>query len=139
MATVTFLIGLCGSGKTYLSDAMRHQTGAEVFESLVGAQTVPALVESLRSGRDCIVEEITFCRQDARERITEFLLYACPGVRMNWICFENDLESANWNVRHRTNKGSAGRHMEINARVSQVYSYPPGAIPRAITRVAPIT
>jgi hypothetical protein len=53
-----------------------------------------------------------------------------PGVRINWLCIENDLSKANKNCRERTNKEDLGgrKHIEINGRLSPDYTYPGGAI-----------
>jgi deoxyadenosine/deoxycytidine kinase len=57
MAKVTFILGLCGSGKTYLAEQLKNETGAEVFENLLSdGSRLPALVECLRDGKDCIVD-----------------------------------------------------------------------------------
>ena len=35
MAKITFILGLSGSGKTYLSERLKKETGAEVFTNLL--------------------------------------------------------------------------------------------------------
>jgi hypothetical protein len=49
------------------------------------------------------------------------------GVEINWICYENDLESANWNVIHRKDKEDPPGHLEINLRLHPHYEYPADA------------
>jgi hypothetical protein len=138
---LTFVIGLCGSGKTYHSEQLAKETGAELFEGLVEKQQtdLPRLLQCLKDGKDCVVEEISFCRPDNREFITRLLSQKVPDAQIEWICIENDLEAANWNVTHRTNKGEADRHMEINGRVHQQYSYPDDCTLLPITRIRPRT
>lgn len=128
MAKVTLVIGLCGSGKTYLSEQLAQQTGAELFESLVEQQVVevPRLLESLKAGKNCVVEEISFCTPEGREWIMRRIRNEVPDIQVEWNCYENDLDAANHNVRQRKNKGEPHRHIEINERVSSQYTYPEG-------------
>lgn len=135
MAKVTFLLGLGGSGKTPLSEQLKAETGAEVFESLIHNKTCPALIQCLREGKDCIVEEIMYCIPSYRDQIMQCLSQV-TGLQVQWICFENDLGSANWNVTHRTYKGDPEGHRQFNEQVHPHYVYPEGAEIRPITRIA---
>lgn len=134
MAKVTFLLGLAGSGKTYLADRLKRKTGAEVFESLIHNNACPALIQCLRDGKDCIVEEISYCIPSCRDQIMQYLSQV-RGLQVEWICFENDLESANWNVAHRTNKGDAEGHRRLNEVVHSLYMYPERAKVVPIKRI----
>jgi hypothetical protein len=127
MAQVTFILGLCGSGKTYLAAQLKKESGAEVFENLLSdGSNLPALVERLRVGRDCIVDEVRFCLPTYRDQIVQYLSQI-TNIKMRWICYENDLESANWNVIHRRNKGDPEGHLDINLRLHSQYEYPANA------------
>jgi hypothetical protein len=127
MATCTFIVGLCGSGKTYLSDQLTKQTGAEVFENLLAdGSKLPALVECLKAGEDCIVDEVRLCLPEYRNQIIQYIS-PVTDVRIHWICYENDLESANWNVIHRKNKPDPEGHLDINLRLHPHYEYPTNA------------
>jgi hypothetical protein len=127
MATVTFILGLCGAGKTWLAD--RIVDGAQFDEGFLNDPSQhAALIETLRSGRDCIVVEIAYCQEAARQQIMQELAVAVPKVTINWLCIENDLFRANKNCRERTNKGDADGHVAINRRVSPVYTYPEGGL-----------
>jgi deoxyadenosine/deoxycytidine kinase len=127
MAKITFILGLCGSGKTYLSERLKKETRAEVFTNLLSDDSsLAALVESLRDGKDCIVDEVRFCLPAYREQILQSLSQI-TSLDMRWICYENDLETANWNVIHRTNKGDPEGHLDINLRLHPHYTYPANA------------
>jgi GTPase SAR1 family protein len=127
MAKLTFILGLSGSGKTYLAERLKKETGAEVFNNLLAdASGVTALIESLRDGNDCIVDEVRFCLPAYREQILQSLSQI-TSLDMRWICYENDLETANWNVIHRTNKGDPEGHLDINLRLHPHYTYPANA------------
>ena len=135
MAKVTFVLGLCGSGKTFRAEQVREATGAEIFEGVEHHRSLPAIVQRLRDGKDCIVEEIAYCHPDTRDGFVADLRSQVPDVEIEWICFENDLESANWNVMHRTNKGDVEGHLAINREWHSVYRCPDGAKIIPITRI----
>lgn len=61
MARITFLLGLCGSGKSYLAEQMEKNNEGLIFEGVVGKEQVHEMIECLKVGSDCIVEEISFC------------------------------------------------------------------------------
>jgi len=127
MAKVTFILGLSGSGKTYLAQQLKKDTGAEVFENLLSdGSSLPALIACLRDGRDCIVDEVRFCLPAYRDEILQ-CLSEITDLRIDWICYENDLESANWNVIHRKDKGDPEAHLDLNLRLHPHYEYPPNA------------
>jgi hypothetical protein len=127
MAQVTFILGLCGSGKSHLAEQLKKETGAEIFENILAdAGSLPALIECLRSGRDCIVDEVRFCLPAYRSQILEYLSQL-TNISLHWICYENDLESANWNVIHRKNKADPEGHLDINLRLHPHYEYPANA------------
>jgi hypothetical protein len=127
MAKITFILGLSGSGKTYLSERLKKETGAQVFTNLLAdASGLNALIESLRDGKDCIVDEVRFCLPAYRKQILQSLSQI-TSLDMRWICYENDLETANWNVIHRTNKGDPEGHLDINLRLHPHYTYPANA------------
>ena len=127
MARITFILGLSGSGKTQLSERLKSETGAEVFTNLLADdRSLTALIECLRGGNDCIVDEVRFCLPAYREQIVQSLSQI-TDLEMHWICFENDLETANWNVIHRTNKDDPEGHLDINLRLHPHYTYPVNA------------
>jgi hypothetical protein len=127
MAKLTFILGLSGSGKTYLSERLKKETGAEVFTNLLADENgLTSLIAFLRDGKDCIVDEVRFCLPAYREQILQSLSQF-TGLDMRWICYENDLETANWNVIHRTHKGDPEGHLDLNLRLHAHYTYPANA------------
>jgi len=132
---VSFLLGLCGSGKSHLADELARHSGAKFIDSLLADQArISLLIDSLSHGQDCLVEEAAFCTEAGRRWICG-LLEAIPDLEIDWICFENDVEAANWNVVNRLNKSDAPGHLEINRRLTKEYTYPSGVTPRSIHRV----
>lgn len=136
MPTVTFVIGLRGSGKSFHVDRLSKAREVSVFESIVEKNEFDLLFENLRQGHDCLVEEISFCWADNRQLVIEDLKARLPNVTVEWLCLENDLDAANWNVVNRTNPRDANRHLKINGQVSAAYTYPDGCQPIPIFRVS---
>jgi len=139
MGRVTFVLGLAGSGKSHLAAEICGRSGAKYFEGLYGPgknqATKAAMLLHVAAGKDCVVEEIAYCIPHIRQAIASELVAAVPGIEIEWVCFENDLGSANWNVAHRTNKGDPAGHLVINQHFHALYAYPAGVIPRPITRI----
>jgi hypothetical protein len=127
MAKATFILGLSGSGKTYLAQKMKTETGAEVFENILeDGSSLAVLIECLKAGNDCIVDEVRFCLPSYRDEIVQ-QLSQIPGVEINWLCYESDLESANGNFSHRKDKEDPAGHLDINLRFHPHYEYPANA------------
>jgi hypothetical protein len=136
MAKLTFLLGLCGSGKTYIAERLATQTGAKLFTDFLQDQNknFPMLVQNLCSGNDCIIDEWKYSIPRFRDKILADLVNV-PDLELEWICFENDNASADWNVRHRKNKGDVEGHLRINEFLSDVYQWPEQAQILKITRI----
>lgn len=126
MAKVTFILGLCGSGKTFTANKM---AGVKKFDEdfIVEEHQQQELFNAQRGGKDCVVIEVNYCWSEFRDPFVQRLLKEVPGTTIEWIAFENDLATANRNCQLRENKGDAVRHMEINGRLSRNYTMPPGA------------
>jgi len=140
MVSVTFLLGLAGSGKSDLAEELSRQTGAVILEGIAGVHNpdaLPTLIRHLKGGQNCVVEEAAFCIQENRDWITTWLRARIPDIDMKWICFDNDLDTANWNVINRKNKAEIEKHLRINDFYHSRYTCPEGAEHRSIFRVPP--
>jgi hypothetical protein len=138
MPKVTFILGLAGSGKSYLASQISEKTGAIIFEGIEGdAEIMKNMIQHLREGGDCIVEEIAYLRPVMRDKIAIELANAISDLALEWICFENNLEDANWNVVHRMDKedDNIKGHLHINQVYHGIYIYPSETKAIPITRV----
>lgn len=134
MTKVIFVLGLCGSGKTWLAD---HIVATEKFDEdfLNDPKKHADLIKALRSIRDCVVVEIAYCLATYRDQIVSELREAVPQLTIIWLCIENNLEKANKNCRERTNKDDPNGHINMNKQYSPLYTYPDdGVILRMWTR-----
>jgi len=141
MATVTFVLGYCGSGKSFVADQMERNGARKWDEGFAMEENLPRnlqdLVDTLRAGRDCVVVEIQFCSKENRDTITTLLKAKVPDVKIEWLAFENNLALANENCRRRRNKGDAEIHVQTNTvGIGDKYTIPEGATLRAIYRLS---
>jgi hypothetical protein len=141
ITTVTFLLGLAGSGKTHRAKEIESSTGAERFDGVFGhnpdnAHRLAAMLASLKADRSCIVEEIAYCEAANRSSIVDQVHSANPNVQIVWEYFENNIEAANWNVCNRCDpeKSDVGGHLCLNAHWTTRYTYPNGTSPIPIFR-----
>jgi hypothetical protein len=144
MATVTFIFGLCASGKSWLATQMRKE-GKEVLDEGFPATTdgslSPAkyarLQEHLREGKDCAVVEATLFDEGQQKQALTYL-DGIPNVEVKWIGFENDPETANHNAFHREDKPNPDGpgHKRINdGWTGRRWTIPAGAEVRPIHKL----
>jgi hypothetical protein len=137
MPKVTFVLGLCGSGKSFFAQDLHKRSGARVFENLLSDRTGAFYREFLQyveAGHDSIVDEYQYCMRWRREEILQDLS-TVPELETEWFCFENDLQSANWNVSLRTNKTDPEGHRWINEWLTSRYTFPDNATILPIARL----
>lgn len=120
--TVCFIVGLAGSGKTHKAEEMmwdRH-FDENFYDDI---QQQEDLIDCLRQGKKCTVCELQLLTQGYRDYIVDWINKQVPSVAFQWICFENDLTTANWNCLHRTNKSDAEGHIHLNQMNYKSYTY----------------
>jgi hypothetical protein len=144
MATVTFIFGLCASGKSWLAEQMRRE-GKEVldegFPATADGSLSPAkygrLQELLRDGKDCAVVEATLFVEGQQQQALTYLR-GIPNVEVKWIAFANDPDTANHNAFHRKDKANPDGpgHKAINDRWTRLrWTFPAGAETRPIYKL----
>ena len=137
MAKIIFILGLAGSGKSHQAIEIQKQTGAKPFENIWGDRNSNnisnrnAMLKHLKEGKDCTVEEIALCIEANRKEFDKEYLHSIPNLIIDWICFENNKDKANWNVERRNDKGKEDikGHLEINEYYHKLYTYPKGVEP----------
>ena len=87
MPTATFILGLCGSGKSWHADRIAADVKFHEGFWLPDRQqaNVAAVLGTLRGGGDVVVTEIAFCAASEREKIIS-LLGAVPHAGLRWVC-----------------------------------------------------
>jgi hypothetical protein len=138
MATVTFILGYCCSGKTHLADEMAKTFGVRKFDEnfLKDMDQHARLIEALRNNIDCAVIEIEYCLEQPRQAIIQKLKNNVPGLAVKLEFFEADLDKANENCRRANHKANPEGHVWINThRIGSRYKIPPGVTPRKIYQI----
>ena len=138
MATVTFILGYCCSGKTHLADEMVKTLGVRKFDEnfLNDMDQHARLIEALRKNIDCVVIEIEYCLEQPRQAIIQELKMSVPRLTVKLEFFEADLQKANENCRRLNHKADPEGHIWINThRIGCGYKIPPGLTPRKIYQV----
>jgi hypothetical protein len=92
-------------------------------------------LDAVRAGQDCVVVEVAYLAESGREFLAQAL--EGTGAAITYICFENDLKTANANCVERARldptRDAPGNCVQ-NDRMSPTYTYPDGAEVRAMHR-----
>jgi hypothetical protein len=106
--------------------------GVEVFEEglLPELPDWQRFFAALEKEKNCGVIEIRYLTESGRRGLVEEVRRVYPDTTFNWICFENDLETANSNCRDdpMRNDGKIKGDLYHNAQWTQLYKYPEGAV-----------
>jgi hypothetical protein len=82
------------------------------------------LITNLQNNNNCIISDIDFCRQEARDELVNCINYFAPGTEVIWKCFENNPSKCEANVKY-SGRAVEGRLTKI-AEFSSQYTYPDG-------------
>lgn len=127
---VTFIVGLAGSGKTRLLKNLVYDAVMDDdfwFSDEAKSENHAALLALLKDGKHCVIAERQFMFASRRDEYEKQLKADFPDVQVNWLFFENDLESANHNCESRSPKrGDIGgtSHIDQNKNDSPCYNIP---------------
>ena len=138
MVKLVLVVGLAGAGKSHMIGQM-VKSGDYIdfgegfhphFDPPAFRHRFADLVAKLQAGQNCIVTELALCQEGLRRKVIPTINDAVPNVEIVWKVFENDKHKAEANLRRR--ESDPRGFLEINERMSQVYSYPAGVAPIAI-------
>jgi hypothetical protein len=140
VATVTVILGLCGSGKSHY---LKNMSNVEPFEE--GAwpdnrKEWKRFLDTLAMGKDCGVIEIAYITEDGRDELVRLVGGRYPDTNFEWICFKNDLATANWNCLNdpeRPRDRAEGNVAQNNCWTHQ-YTIPKGAVVHDIFKIPPL-
>lgn len=135
VAKLIFLVGLCGSGKSYLWKTHFKSSGAELIEGIKHQEdtmgeniTWEPIFEKLRNGKTCVIDDTTLCLRAYQEHCLK-MIERLQDIEKEWIFFENNVNKANANLdRHeRQNDGRNVPTMKHrNQELSANYYIPDG-------------
>jgi hypothetical protein len=131
MAKVIFLVGLSGSGKTRKGKRMEHDDGLVWVEGIAHIledgtmKNYESLVGHLKSGRNCVAEELQTLQPQYRMHLEAKLKADVPGLEVEFWFFENDLVKAARNLLSRPDEKKCIRdHLLMNCNAHLLYSIP---------------
>ncbi len=127
MPKAIFLVGLCGAGKSRKAKQMQKD-GFVWVEGIHGdPKAFLKLMDSLRAGDNCVVEEFQTLTAGYRSYIEGWLKQAIPAVEVEFWFFEKDIVTATRNLLERPDdKKRIEDHLLINGRNYDLYDIPPG-------------
>ena len=144
MATLTVIVGYCGSGMSWwLGQRRRERPDAHFMEE--GAQVHPGgslhdeVAEALRAGKDCFVGLMDCGHPGNQASLERSLGEKAPGTPLKWVFYENDVAKANKNVcrdaaRDRDEKGNIEQNLRWKTFYKVLYGAEVIPIPRERTR-----
>lgn len=114
MSRITLIIGLPGSGKTYLASKM---TGYIIDD-------IKSITQLINTSQDIVISDVNFCDDKILQKSISMLGKRYPTHTISCIYFENNPEKCRQNVIYRND----GRNVEGTiARFTPIYNPPVGA------------
>ena len=147
---ITLVVGLPGSGKSTISKRLaleeeitdRHSDDDDFLRpELKPPFGLEGVIDRLKEGRTCIVNDIALCEQVKRRETSDRITDAVLGVAIRWYFFDNDVIPCVANVVLDGFRGIRGDTMErIKAirRLSLLYQPPLDETQRVFSPFPPI-
>jgi hypothetical protein len=149
LTRVVLIVGLCGSGKTYLATELESQGFVCLDESFGGIRfsadpgkllstgKSDELERQLMQGMDCAFTEAMLMFEQGRQEFEPCLkrLRAMKDTTIEWVYFANDPDSANHNCRNDPNRSDGEGRVALNVKWCRSYRIPHGHTPRAIVKI----
>ena len=111
---ITLIVGLPGSGKTYLANKLALER-TTVIDDITSCEQLP------ESPKELIITDVNFCDAKILETAKYRLKDMYPNAEFDIIYFENDAKKARLNVLYRND----GRNVEGTiSRFERIYSPP---------------
>ena len=124
MVKLIIVIGLPGSGKSCYLNSLKYEkivdhiihdfhAGAASF-CFYDSKYANELVELLKSGINCGVADISFCKAFRRNAFIEGINDNIKDIQIEYHCFENNPETCKHNVLIRNRKGVQNELLRID-------------------------
>jgi hypothetical protein len=129
MKTITLLVGLPCSGKTYYGKSLGHPFVDDVSVSGAG------VLKKLLGEPEIVVSDVFLCRKYDREFATRWLKEVAPDYELKWVFFENNPEKCLANMKCRMQSGDVRQVATMITQLSKQYEIPEGVEPKLIWEV----
>jgi predicted kinase len=125
------VVGLPGSGKTTLLNRFKqegkitdfaddYQANPQHLKKPAESMYYQKLVNGLRKGQVWAITDIRYCKRGERQILARTLRQAVPGLKIQYIFFENRPDICKSNVIKRNSK-SAGIQKKLIDELTQIY------------------
>jgi hypothetical protein len=128
------LVGLPGSGKTTLGEAMAgDDPNITYLDDITVFGGLDELQEAVAFGyENIILSDVFLCRPKDRASAAKWLSKNAAQYEIKWIFFENAPKKCYDNVARRNANGDPRKVGELIKELTQVYTIPEGAEVRAV-------
>jgi len=147
MAKVVLLVGLCGSGKTYLAMKLQQDEGYSCLDEGYGdidaiglsKEKNDELIAKLSEGTNCAYTEGMLMDPARRASFAPFLeSIEAQGHEVEWIYFENNVGKANHNCLNDPNRDDKDGAVEHNNQWHHDYHIPAEYFPGREIELLPV-
>lgn len=136
---LTVIVGLLGAGKSTLVKAMRSSVSGLCCEDfhanaihdsplVENSRHYNALVEDIRTGRDCVIADIAFCDPQRRANLQQVIDRQTSNCRIEWIYFENAPDKCRCNIERRARERLRD-DLDALEKFQRLYRIPDGVTP----------
>ena len=136
---LTVVVGLPGAGKSTLVNAMRSSVSGLCCEDfhanalhdsplVENSRHYNALLEDIRTGRDCVIADIAFCDPKRRANLHQAIDRQISNSRIEWIYFENAPDKCRRNIERRARE-RLGDDLDALEEFQRLYCIPDGVTP----------
>lgn len=114
---ITLIVGLPGSGKTWLANQLLEQDPQAVFiDDPKNSELIKGYAD-----RNILIADPNLCDSHIRSSAIQALVNIYPGCEIDWHFFENNIQQCKENVKFR----SDGRNVENTINfLSKIYNVP---------------
>lgn len=129
---ITVLVGLPGSGKTYLGNSLQNESRIYIDDIRKDSlRTLKDLVEKQRFP-DIIISDVWLCLEKDRGFASGWFSKHAPDYEVEWIFFENSPEKCLANVKRRNANGDCRKVEGLIRQLAKEYVIPEGVEVRQI-------
>lgn len=141
LETITFIVGLPGSGKTHLGHTLARAEPHTQFidDILTECSTFTLLAAKLKvDTRHLVLADSELCLGQLRQATKKAIFLKMPHVKINWIFFRNNPNACEYNLF--TQPGAKGQDLGKVQSYSLMYTIPSneiGAIVKPVFQATP--